>query len=505
MNQISKKFRTTLARFMSVKFRLRKQWLLLFLLIPASVSFVNAQDIEVNLPDTHSLSLEQAIHLSVANNPEIKRALLLVEDADQQVRLAWSEVLPEVTTSATYTRNVEIPVNFVPARAFDPNAPEDELVPLQFGTDNNWQGGVTVSQNIFRGEAIVGISSSALYKSAQQENMRATIQQIITQSRKAYHAALVARERHRLQVTTVERLEENLRENRLRLQAGLIDEYDVLRLEVQLANQEPQLVEAQLEIEESFRNLKEIMGLPLELDMEIEGNLSEYEVNQTENQQNENDGIRRIDQATPLPVAEDNHALNIMRENRGDLRALQVQEDLKDREIMALKSRFLPTITADYNLQWTSAQAGSPRPFENEVRYQTLVFNVSFPLFTGFQRMANFDIAQIEKKDIQVQQWATEKMALNEHESALNRIYNLKETVSARRHAVEQAQRGYEIATRRLSNGIGSQLDVSEAELQVREAELNYALLVFEYLDAKADFDLSIGLVPLIDSTDYEF
>lgn len=482
-----------------------KQWLLLILLLSLPFSLVHAQDIEVKLPDTQLISLEQAIQLSVANNPEIKRALLSVEDADQQVRLAWSEVLPEITSSANYTRNVEIPVNFVPARAFDPEAPEDELVPLQFGTDNNWQGGVTVSQNIFRGEAIIGISSSALFKSAQQENLRAAIQQIITQARKAYHAALVAKERYRLQVTTVQRLSENLQENRSRLEAGLVDEYDVLRLEVQLANQEPQLEEAELEIEESYRNLKEIMGLPLDLELEIEGDLNEYEVNEPQNQLDENEGIRKIDQATPLPVVTDNRALNIMRENRGDLRALQVQEDLKDRELLAIRSRFLPSITADYNLQWTSAQAGAPRPFENKVRYQTLILNISFPLFTGFQRMANYDVAQIEKKDIQVQQWAAERTAMNELETATGRIYNLKETVIARRRAVEQAQRGYEIATRRLTNGIGSQLDVTEAELQVREAELNYALLVFEYLNAKADFDLSVGLVPLIDETDYEF
>lgn len=479
-------------------------WLSLFLLLIV-VPFADAQNIEIELPASHTLSLEQAIQLSVANNPEIKRALLSVSDADQQVRIAWSEVLPDITASADYTRNVEIPVNFVPARAFDPNAPEDELVPLQFGTDNNWQGGVTVSQNIFRGEAIIGISSSSLFKAAQQENLRYTVQQVITEARKVYYAALIAKEQYRLQVTTVERLRENLNENRSRYEAGLVDEYEVLRLEVQLANQEPQLNEAELAIEESYRNLKEVMGLPMDFELTIRGNLNKYDVNQAEDQADENEGIRKIDQATPLPVVTDENALTVMRRNRGDLRSLQVQEDLKDREIMAIKSRFLPTVTADYNLQWTSAQAGSPRPFENNVRFQTLIFNVSFPLFTGFERMANFDVAQIEKKDIQVQQWATEQSALNELETAADLIYNLRETVSARKRAVEQAQRGYEIATKRLSNGIGTQLDVTEAELQVREAELNYATLVFEYLNAKADFDLSTGLVPLIDETNYEF
>jgi outer membrane protein TolC len=297
----------------------------------------------------------------------------------------------------------------------------------------------------------------------------------------------------------------NLRENQLLLEAGLLEEYDVLRIEVQLANQEPQLDEARLSVEESYRNLKEVMGLPLDFEMEIEGNLNNYDVNNPGETAGENQAILRIDQATPLPQVTKENALSVMRQKRGDLRALQVQDDLKDREILAIKSRFLPTITADYNLQWTSAQAGVPRPFENSVRFQTLMFNFSLPLFTGFERMANLNIAQIEKKDIQVQKWALEKSSINEFETSANRIYNLRETAAARKRAVEQAKRGYEIATKRLSNGVGSQLDVTEAELQVREAELNYATMVFEYLNAKADFDLAVGMVPMIDETEFEF
>lgn len=464
-----------------------------------------SQDIKVELPENNELTIDQVIKLSVVNNPEVKRAILSVENADEQVKLAWSEVLPDVTSSASFTRNIEIPVNFVPATFFDPNADPDELVPLQFGTDNNWQGGITVSQNIFRGEAIVGISSSSVFKSVQEEALRSTIQQIITQSRKAFHAVLIAEEQLRLQEATIERIEENLEENRSRYEAGLIEEYDVLRLEVQLANQQPQLKDAQLSVEEAYRNLKEVMALPLDLPLEIVGSLSEYQINNPVEGSNENETIYNLVEATPLPMLNEGEALDVMRNKRGDLRVLEVQQSLKDREIRAIKSRFLPTVTADYNLQWTAAQPGTPRPFENAVRFQTLMFNVSVPIFTGFERMANLNIAQIERRDLEVQEWAAEKTALNEYETTLERLRNLEETANARRQAVNQAQRGYEIAVNRSENGVGSQLEVTEAELQVREAELNYALSVADYLNSKADFDLAIGMVPMIDETEYEF
>ena len=470
-------------------------------LAPAAIG----QNIQVQLPDQARITIEQAAELAVANNPEVKRALLSVDDADQQVRLAWSEVLPEISTSATYTRNIEIPVNFVPAQVFDPNAPPGELIPLQFGTDNNWQGGVTVSQNIFRGDAIVGISSSSMFKSAQEENLRSVAQQVITNARKGFHAVLIAEEQLRLQEAVIERLRSNLNENRARLREGLIDEYDVLRLEVQLANEEPQLKDAELNVEEAYRNLNEILGLPVDTPLNAVGNLSEFDLNQSEETEGENESLYRLTMATPLPNLERNELIDLMRSQRGDLRVLDMQGELKDREILAIKSRFLPTISADYNMQWTAAQPGTPRPFENSVRFQTLVFNVSLPLFTGFERRSNLAIAQIERKDIDVQTWATEKSAINQYETASGRLMNLRETAGSRQFAVEEARRGLEIALRRYENGVGSQLEVTEAELQVREAELNYAALVSDYLNTKADFDLALGLVPMIDETEYEF
>ena len=477
---------------------------LLTLLIMTASQALYSQDITVEIPDDQDLSIDQVIQLAVANNPEIKRAILSVETADEQVKLAWSDVLPSVTSSATFTRNIEIPVNFVPATFFDPNADPDELVPLQFGTDNNWQGGLTVSQNIFRGEAIVGISSSSVFKSLQEESLRATAQQVITQARKVFHAVLIAEEQLRLQEATINRIRENLEENRSRYRAGLIEEYDVLRLEVQLANQEPELKDAQLAVEEAYRNLKELMALPLDMPVAVVGNLGDYRINNAPLDMDENKELYQIVGATPVPSLNQEEILDVMWEKRGDLRVLNVQENLKDREIKAIKSRFLPTITADYNLQWTAAQPGTPRPFENAVRFQTLTLNVTFPLFTGWERMANLNIAQIEMKDIEVQQWSTEKTALNEYRTNLERLNNLEETASARKQAVEQAQRGYEIAINRFENGIGSQLEVTEAELQVREAELNYALSVADYLNAKADFDIAIGMVPMIDQTEFE-
>lgn len=451
---------------------------------------------------SQSVNLSQAINIALANNSDIKRSLLNLKDADEQVRIAWSEVLPEISGSASYTRNLEIPVNFVPAQFFDPDAPADELVPLQFGTDNNWTGGLTVQQTLFRGEAFVGVSSSRLYKAAQAENMRATTQQIVTETRLAYYSVLIAEEQLRLQQATVDRLQKNLDENRSRQKAGLIDEYEVLQVRVQLRNQEPQLTEAKYAVDQAYRELKMVMGVPLDLDINIKGNLNEFEILEKQAKSEENKDIKQVDRMTPYAFDPDANLMDIATNQRGDIRILQKQDELKDREILAIKTRFLPTISASYNLNWSAAQAGSPVFFgreETRARSQTMGITLSLPIFQGFQRNANLSIAQIEKKDIQEQQRAAERAAKNEIQSARESLNESLETASARIEALELAREGYQRAQSRLQNGMGSQLDVTNAELQLREAEVNYAQMVYNYLSAKARYDQAIGMVPFVD------
>lgn len=478
--------------------------LMLFLVsAPIKAQLVDTTSIKGVLSDTKKLKLTEAVSVALANNSDIKRSLYNLRDADEQVRLAWSEVLPDISGSATYTRNVEIPVDFVPAQFFDPSAPAGELVPLQFSTDNDWQGGVSVSQTLFRGEAIIGISSSKLYRAAQAENLRATTQQIVTQTRLAYYNVLIAEEQLRLQEATVERLQKNLEENKSRQKAGMIDEYAVMQVEVQLGNQEPQLVEARYAVQKAYRELKVVLGIPLDLEFSVQGSLGTFDVASQHAADEVNNNLKKVDQMTPFQFRKEDNAMGLATDLRGDIRILEKQSDLKDREIKAIKSRFLPTLTANYNLNWSAVQAGSPVFFGSEdtrSRSQTIGVTLSLPIFQGFQRTANLNIAQIEKKDIQEQKRATERMAKNEIQSARESLNRALKTASARQQALELAREGYERAQARLENGMGSQLDVTNAELQLREAEANYAQMVFSYLSAKAQYDQAIGMVPFVDS-----
>ena len=254
---------------------------LMLLLGAISNSTVKAQTDTVSVyrdfSDTQ-WDLEDVLTISLANNPDLRRATLSVEDAERLVFIAYSNLAPDISTSMNYTRNVEIPVNFIPESVFDPNGDPNKLVPIAFGTDNNWQGGFTIEQNIFQGPALVGVSTATIFRAVQTENYRATAQNVITQARLAYYGVLISQEVARLQAAQISRLEENLAQNKKRAELGLLDDYDVLRLEVQLSNLRPSLIQADYDIAEAKRELALIMGIPVQLEYEIKGDLNQFDI-----------------------------------------------------------------------------------------------------------------------------------------------------------------------------------------------------------------------------------
>lgn len=475
-----------------------------FFFIFAAGPSANAQ--KANVTDTLGfgsapINLTQAIQIAMANNTQIKRSLLSLKTADQQVRSAWGELLPEVSGTASYTRNIELPVFFFPA---DPTDPDSPLQAIQAGEDNNWNAGLSVSQTLFRGEAFVGVNSSKLFKTVQAENLRATTQNIVTETRLAYYNVLVAKEQLRLQQESVKRLRENLEENQAREDAGLIDRYAVLQVEVQLSNQEPQLTQAAYGVKEAYRQLKLVMGLPINMPLTIKGNLGSYEILNQTAAAGVNQDIKQVNRMTPYSFEKEKKLMNVATDMRGDIRVIEQQNRLKKKEIKSIKARFLPTLSANYNLNYQAQEPGTPTFFGNDmnrVRTQSFGLTLDVPIFQGFQRSTDVQIAKIEKKDLELQKEFAIRSARNEIESAREALNEAIETAPAREKALRQAQEGYERARKRLENGLGSQIDVTEAEFQLRQAELNYAQTVYDYLSAKARYDDAIGMVPFVDKS----
>ena len=94
----------------------------------------------------------------------------------------------------------------------------------------------------------------------------------------AYYNLLLAQEQARLVENSVMRVRQSLRETRALNEAELAADYDVLRLEVELANLEPNLLRAQNFVSESRREVGIELGLENGNDVRVAGALADIDL-----------------------------------------------------------------------------------------------------------------------------------------------------------------------------------------------------------------------------------
>lgn len=122
------------------------------------------------------------------------------------------------------------------------------------------------------------------------------------------------------------------------------------------------------------------------------------------------------------------------------------------------------------------------------------------PLFAGFQRPARTGQLRTGIEQVRTEQSLLVDQVENEVKTLLERVDEAKERGAAQRLALSQAQRGYEIASVQYREGISSPLEVTDAEVALRQSEFNYAEAVYDYLVARAELEQALGLEPPVEA-----
>ena len=444
------------------------------------------------------LSLEQALGMALGGNRDLQVARLDLESAEGRVKEAWGSVFPTLDLTANYTRNLSVPANFLPRIIFDPEANPDELIAVKFGADNAWNFQLRAEQPLFQASAFVGVGAAGRYESLQTEIVRGRTINVVTRVKLAYYEALLAEEAVRLSENTVARVRKTLDETRKMFEAGLSSSYDVLRLEVELANLEPQLRRSRNAVLASRRNLGVELNIEKLDSIRVAGSLFDYDP-QADAVAGSGKAMLIRDGDAPRTMDVE-QAVSVAHERRSDLRQLELTEQLRRTELKVEQSEYLPKVTLFGTYSIAAQQNGSPNFFGAngaERSYGRQVgIQVSMPLFSGFQRPARTAQKRAAISAVQAQYALLRDQAEAEVKSLVEQTDEARDRSSAQRLALRQAERGYQIARAQYREGIGSQLEITDAEVALRQSEFNYAEAVYDYLVAQARLDQAMGMVP---------
>jgi outer membrane protein TolC len=188
---------------------------------------------------------------------------------------------------------------------------------------------------------------------------------------------------------------------------------------------------------------------------------------------------------------------------RSDLRQLELNEDLRRAEIRVEQMGYLPEVTLFGNYIISAQDNGAPSFFamsDGQRAYSRILgLRVSIPIFSGFRQDARIDQRRASLRQVVAQREQASDLAESQVRTLVENADEALERARAQRLAVTQAGRGFEIASAQYREGLGSQLELTDAEVALRQSEFNYAQAVFDYLVARAQLDQATGQVPLVD------
>lgn len=492
-------------------------------------------------PEPVALTLEEALQIALVQNYALRSDRLDVANASAQVREAWGQVLPQVDASASYTRNLKSPnpfagsdagslfgsLGFVDWLAYNERArtdeqPSTEPIPFSeftqrqaegrqasgfdpgsvsdnpFAVPNQFQSGITVTQTLFSGSAFAAIAGAQALKDINQRAVDRQEQLLLDQVRQAFYGALLTQARAEVAAQSTDRTEETLREVSRRVTQGVQPKFQRLSAEVELANLETQLVQAESQAALALDNLKLTLGIPVEQPVRLRGDLDAEDV------------------ATFATVSLDDAVAQAL-ERRPDVEQARLAVALRRIDKNITRAQYLPALSAFANLSYTgnvpdvrTTFRQDPDTPDNPFRFvrndrdffSSAYWNpaisagvrLSWNLFNGFQTSARVQQREVAVDQAQIDYERLVQSIRLEVGEALRNLRAAATRIAAQEQNVDRAELNYRYAEARLREGVSSQLELREASEQLDQSRLNYAQALHDYLLARSAFETAVGV-----------
>ncbi len=438
----------------------------LFLIFAAAFGLTLSSNAQI------TLTLDQAIELALSENPTIKVAEMEVARYDYVKRETWGNWIPQLSAGGTYTRAIK----------------KQEMAPgLSFGADNTFAGQGEMTWSVFAPAIFRTLKLNDVQMASAVEDARSSRITLVSEVKKSFYNILLAEQSLKVLKESETTVQKTVDDTQIKLDNGLASEYDLLTAQVQLSNIKPTILQAENSITISKLLLKMYLSIPDDVQVAVSGSL---------------DGMRS-------EVILDTYGLSTDISMNSDLIKLNIQESLLEAQLKVNNASRLPTVQTFFNVQVSGSDldrsalggltGGSTSTTADAGEYwwqypMSAGVRLSVPIFSGFtisnrsKQIKN----QISQIDIQ-KEYVTNQIEV-QIRSAISDLLTAQETMYAQELTVSQAFKAYTIADTRYRSGLGTILELNSAQLSHTQAQLGYSQAIFDYLTAKAEYDMIIGV-----------
>jgi len=417
-----------------------------------------------------ALTLNDSIEIAKENNPSVIASRQRVTAAEGAAGQAFSPFLPQLNLEGSIGRSYQQPYSISAADFGIPGTFEGSVVPDEAANLITYQASLT--QSLFTGGKVWGsfnIANKNLEISKQ--DLRGAMQDLIYDVTVAYYGVLKAKKFVELNNESLNMAKSHLDQVKVMFDAGTVTKADVLQSEVQVANAEINLTKAKSALEIAKNSFNNVLGRNLNEKVDI----SEEEF---------------IIEEFTAPRYEE--FLREAYEGRPDWKQFILGKEISENSVALARSGYFPSIAivGTYgNTKTEYAEHGRT----DDLNSWTAILSGSWNIFDGLSTPNKVKEAEANLKA----QKADEDMVKNgialEVKDACFNLNTATETIKMAKKALEFAEENYRISELRYNAGVGTNIEVIDAQTALTQARLQYLEAQYDYEIAKARINKVTG------------
>lgn len=459
----------------------------------------------VNAQDTTLVTLDEAIKIAISENASVRVADKEIERAQYAKKGTYSALFPQVNGTGTFQRTIKKQVMYMDgmsggggmfASIFEPiiTALEQNGIHVDMsaltggggdeggsssssdgisvGRWNTFNGGISASMPLVNFQLWESLKISGQSVELAVEKARSSRLEAVTKVKQAYFSVLLAKEVFDVYKSVYENAMENLVQVQRKYDVQKVSELELTRAKANVASAIPNVYNAENSIMLALWQLKAVMGVNLDMNLDIVGKLSDY----TEHM------FRDI---------HENDDVNLDRNST--MRQLAIQAEQLASTVKMQKYAYLPTLSVSFSYSMNAMTNDFKFSQYKWTPYSYVGLSLNIPIFSGGKRHSDVRQAQIQQESLNISRADTERQLRISIRSFLNTMETNMKSYDSAQEAVELAQKAYDISQKSFNVGKSTLTDLHDAELVLTQARLSSSQAIYNFINAKASLEQVIG------------
>ena len=477
------------------------------LLVAASVTMsLNAVAQEVDSTQTATvITLDDALKIALSENASVRVADKEIERVGYAKKGTYASLFPQIDITGSFMRTIKKQVMYMDMDMSDfmgggsssgsgsegseggstgsgsgstgsetssPMAGMSSGGGIEVGRWNTYNLGVSASMPLINAQLWKSLKISGQNVELAIEKARSSRLDMVTQVKQSYYAVLLAKEALNVYKDVYDNAVKNFEQTQMRYNAQKASELDYTRAKSTVANAIPNVYNAESSVILALWQLKAVMGVSLDQDIDVAGTLGDYSDT----------------------MATDNYSSDALTlDYNTTMRQLAIQADQLAETVKMQKFAYIPSLALTFSYSLNAMTNDFKFSDYRWTPYSYVGLSLNIPIFSGGKRYNDVRQAQAQASELAIQVDDTERQLKIAIRQYLNTMETKMKSLAAAEDGVETAQKAYDIATQSYNVGRSTITELNDAQLALTQSKLAVSQSIYEYVVAKSSLEQILG------------